>query len=85
MEIPEDPIDSVIEEIATLLATGYLRLRKARTLNESAAPSGLQEAGEPPDRAPGPSAQVAMSPSPRKKGNLGFIAKIRTESAEAHR
>ena len=69
MEIPEDSIDSVIEEIATVLATGYLRLRQAQTLNESAAPSGLQEAGEPLDRESGPSAHVAMSPSPRKKGD----------------
>lgn len=37
MEFREDPLESLIEEIATLLATGYLRLRKARILTESAA------------------------------------------------
>ena len=36
MELREDPLDSVIEEIAALLATGYLRLCKARTRAESA-------------------------------------------------
>ena len=44
MEFREDPLASVIEEIATLLATGYLRLRKARTAERirrsSSAPSG---------------------------------------------
>ena len=39
MDFREDPLASVIEEIAALLATGYLRLRKARTLSESAAPA----------------------------------------------
>lgn len=70
MEIPEDLIDSVIEEIAVLLATGYLRLRNARTLNEPAASAGLQEVREPLDRATGPSPHIAMSLSLRKKGNL---------------
>ena len=32
MDFREDPPDSVIEEIAAILATGYLRLCKARTL-----------------------------------------------------
>jgi hypothetical protein len=38
MDLREDPPDSVIEEIAAILATGYLRLRKARHLAESAVP-----------------------------------------------
>jgi hypothetical protein len=53
MELREDTLDAAIEEIATLLATGYLRLRKERTMSESAAPQGLQETGEPRDCAPG--------------------------------
>ena len=54
MEFREDPLASVIEEIAALLATGYLRLRKARILSESAAPPApaLQATGEPLDSAP---------------------------------
>ena len=46
MEFPEDPLDSIIEEIATILATGYLRLRKAQTVSESAAPAAPETAGE---------------------------------------
>ena len=38
MEFREDPLVSVIEEIAAILATGYLRLCKARRLAESAVP-----------------------------------------------
>lgn len=53
MEIPEDPPDSVIEEIATLLAAGYLRLRKSRTLTESSALPAPQADGEPLDSARG--------------------------------
>ena len=34
MDLIEDPLAPVIEEIATLLATGYLRLRIARTASE---------------------------------------------------
>ena len=39
MEIHEEPPDSVIEEIAAILATGYLRLRKARIQGKAANPS----------------------------------------------
>ena len=45
MEPQEESIESVIEEIATILAIGYLRLRKAQTLStlsESAAASAPQ-------------------------------------------
>lgn len=38
MNLREDPPDSVIEEIAAILATGYLRLCKARSLAKSAVP-----------------------------------------------
>ena len=46
MEHREDPPDSVVEEIASILATGYLRLRNARTLAGSAEESveGLDSA-----------------------------------------
>jgi hypothetical protein len=69
MDSREDPLASVIEEIAALLATGYLRLRKARTLSESAAPSALQAIGEPLDSAPGARPYGAMSLAPREKGD----------------
>jgi hypothetical protein len=36
MDLIQDPLAPVIEEIATLLATGYLRLRIARTASEVA-------------------------------------------------
>jgi len=54
MEFREDPLDSVIEEIATILAVGYLRLRTARTLSESGALPALQATGERLDSAPNP-------------------------------
>ncbi len=38
MDICEDPPDSLIEEIAAILAAGYLRLCKARRMAESAVP-----------------------------------------------
>ena len=38
MDLREDPLDSLIEEIAAILATGYLRLCKARRLAESTVP-----------------------------------------------
>jgi hypothetical protein len=69
MEFREDTLVSVIEEIATLLATGYLRLRKARALSESAAPPALQSTGEPPDSAPSARSHGAMSLTPREKGD----------------
>ena len=53
MEFREDPLDSVIEEIAALLATSYLRLCKARTPSESAAPPAIQATGDRHDSAPG--------------------------------
>jgi hypothetical protein len=55
MEFPKDPLDSAIEEIATFLAIGYLRLRKAQTVSESAAPAAPETTGERLDSAPGTS------------------------------
>jgi hypothetical protein len=67
--VPEDPLDSVIEEIATLLAAGYLRLRKSRTLSESPALPAPQATGKPLDNAPGAVSHGAMSLTPREKGD----------------
>jgi hypothetical protein len=67
MEFREDPLASIIEEIAILLATGYLRQRKARTLSESAAPPAFQLTGDPPDSAPGAPPYGAMSLAPRER------------------
>ena len=69
MDFREDPLASVIEEIAALLATGYLRLRKARTLSESAAPPALQATGEQLDSAPCARPCGAMRLPPREKGD----------------
>jgi hypothetical protein len=69
MEFREDPLASVIEEIAALLATGYLRLRNARTVSESADPPALQATGEQLDSAPGARPYRAMSLTPREKGD----------------
>ena len=69
MEFREDPLDSVIEEIAALLATGYLRLRKARTLSESAAPPAIQATGERLDSAAGARSHSATTLTPHEKGD----------------
>ena len=65
MEFREDPLASVIEEIATLLATGYLRLRKARTL--SATPAALQATGERLDSGLGARSHGAATFAPHEK------------------
>ena len=69
MEVPEDPLDSIIEEIATLLAAGYLRLRKSRTLSESPALPARKATGEPLDSAPRALSHGAISLAPREKGD----------------
>jgi hypothetical protein len=71
MESREDPLQSVIEEIAALLATAYLRLWKARTLSQSAAPPApaLQATGEPLDSAPGARSHGNTTLAPHKKGD----------------
>ena len=65
MEYRQDPPDSVIDEIASLLATGYLRLRNARTLQDGGsptpAPEPVPEAGERLDSAPDVSPYGAVS------------------------
>lgn len=45
----QDPSQSVIEEVASILATGYLRLRNARTLRDR---GGNQEPVQGLDSAP---------------------------------
>jgi len=57
MEFREDPPDSVVEEIAAILATGYLRLRKEQSLGGSALPPSIQASGERVDSTPGESRQ----------------------------
>jgi hypothetical protein len=65
MEYPQDPPDSVIDEIASLLATGYLRLRNTRTLQDAGCVTPLPEphpdAGEGLDSAPELSPHGAVS------------------------
>jgi len=55
MEFRDDPPDSVIEEIAAILATGYLR--KEQSLGGSALPPSIQATGERVDSTPGESRQ----------------------------
>jgi hypothetical protein len=65
MEYRQDPPDSVIDEIASLLATGYLRLRNARTLQDADGvtppPEPHPDAGEGLDSAPELSPHGAVS------------------------
>lgn len=67
MEFREDPLASVIEEIATVLATGYLRLRKARTLSQSATPAALQATGERLNKGLGARSHGAVTLAPHEK------------------
>jgi hypothetical protein len=69
MEYQEELVDSIIEEIAALLATGYLRLRKARTRRGPAEPPAFQTAGERLDGTPCLRRQGAMSVTPNEKGD----------------
>ena len=69
MEFREDPLASIIEEIAALLATGYLRLCSARTMIESGAPTALQATGEPVNTAPDARSHGAMSLTAGEKGD----------------
>jgi hypothetical protein len=57
MEFRDDPPDSVIEEIAAILATAYLRLRKEQNFSGSALPAAIQATGEQLDSTPGESRQ----------------------------
>ena len=67
MDSIEDPLTPVIEEIATLLATGYLRLRMARTASEAANPPALQVA-ENSIYTPDARCQGARRSTTREKG-----------------
>jgi hypothetical protein len=58
MEDRQDPTQSVIEEVASILATGYLRLRNARTLPDR---GGNQEPAQGLDSAPDTSPHRAGS------------------------
>jgi hypothetical protein len=61
MAFHEDPPDSVIAEIAAILATGYLRLRKARTKSKSASSPPPMATEERLDSAPEPKTQHPVS------------------------
>ena len=61
MAFHEDPPDSVIAEIAAILATGYLRLLKARTKRKSASSSPPIATEERLDSAPEPKPQHPVS------------------------
>jgi hypothetical protein len=52
MESHEDPPESVVEEIATILATGYIRLRKERRVAGPAPAPAIQVAEEQADSTP---------------------------------
>jgi len=69
MEFRDDPPDSVIEEIAAILATGYLRLRKEQSLGGSAFPQAIQATGEQVDSTPGESRQGGKTLRPRERGD----------------
>lgn len=65
----QEEVDSIIEDVAALLATGYLRLHKARTLCGPAAAPAFQTAGHRHDGAPCPRPHGAMSVMPNEKGD----------------
>jgi hypothetical protein len=58
MEDRQDPSQSVVEEVASILATGYLRLRNARTPPDR---DGNQEPVQGLDSAPDTSPHRAGS------------------------
>jgi hypothetical protein len=61
MAFHEDLPDSVIAEIAAILATGYLRLRKARTQGKSSSSPPPMATEERLDTAPEPNPQRPVS------------------------
>lgn len=69
MEYQKELVDSIIEEIAALLATGYLRLRKARSRRGPASPPAFQTPGHRHGGAPCPRPHGAMSVTPNEKGD----------------
>jgi len=62
MEHQEKVVDSLIADVAALLATGYLRLRKARTRSEPAAPPVHQATGDRLDGVPRTHGVVSLAP-----------------------
>jgi hypothetical protein len=69
MDSTEDPLTPVIEEIATLLATGYLRLHMARTASEAADSPALQVVENSIYSAQDARCQGAMRSTAREKGD----------------
>lgn len=69
MENQEELLDFIIEDIAALLANGYLRLRRARARTEFAATPGFQATGGRLDSVCGQSPHTAMNLPPNKKGD----------------
>jgi hypothetical protein len=69
MENQEELLDSIIEDIAALLANGYLRLRRARARSELAATPGFQATGGRLDSVGGHSPYAAMNLPPKEKGD----------------
>jgi hypothetical protein len=69
MDLIEDPLTPVIEEIATLLATGYLRLRTARTASKAADSPALQVAENSIYTPPDARFQGSMRSTTRQKGS----------------
>ncbi len=69
MDLIEDPLTPVIEEIAAILATGYLRLRMARTASEAADSRALQVAESSIYTTPDAPFQGAMRSTTRQKGS----------------
>ena len=69
MKFQEDSFDSVIEEIAAILAAGYLRLCKTRSLRESIAPLAFEKTGEALISTRNPSPQRLMNRNLHDKRN----------------
>ena len=67
MEVHEAAINIVIEEIATLLASGYLRLLRARNLRDTVVSLAPPPAKGLPDNLLEPSADRILR-IPRKNG-----------------
>jgi hypothetical protein len=65
----QELLDSIIEDIAALLATGYFRLRRGRVRNESAAPPVLESTDERLDSANDQSPHAAMRVIPTERGD----------------
>jgi len=68
MKFREDPPDSVVEEIAAILATGYLRLRKARSWAGPALAPPVQAAAEHLTVLRPTALMAGKKVTPRKKG-----------------